>query len=105
VSLLEAMAAGCLPVVSDIPGNREWVQDGENGLLFAAGDAAALAACLQRAASAPELRTRAAGINRQLVATRASWPENLARVEALFAELAGGSSSRMPRVAQPRDAS
>jgi glycosyltransferase involved in cell wall biosynthesis len=29
VSLLEAMAAGCFPVVSDIPANREWIVDGE----------------------------------------------------------------------------
>jgi glycosyltransferase involved in cell wall biosynthesis len=34
VSLLEAMAAGCLPVVSDIPANREWIDAGVNGLLF-----------------------------------------------------------------------
>jgi L-malate glycosyltransferase len=93
VSLLEAMAAGCLPVVSDIPGNREWMRDGENGLLFPAGDAAALAACLQRAAADPELRARAAGVNRELVATRASWPENMARVETLFAELTGRTGS------------
>jgi glycosyltransferase involved in cell wall biosynthesis len=32
-SLIEAMAAGLLPVVGDIPGVREWV-DGENGFLF-----------------------------------------------------------------------
>ncbi len=32
VSLLEAMASGCVPIVSDIPANREWV-DGESGIL------------------------------------------------------------------------
>jgi glycosyltransferase involved in cell wall biosynthesis len=35
VSLLEAMFAGCLPVLSDLPANREWVQPGKNGLLVA----------------------------------------------------------------------
>ena len=29
VSLLEAMAAGCIPVVSDLPANREWVEHGK----------------------------------------------------------------------------
>lgn len=33
VSLLEAMANGCLPVLSDIPANREWIRNGRNGML------------------------------------------------------------------------
>jgi len=47
VSLLEAMAAGCLPVLSDLPANREWVQDGRDGLLVAGLDG--LTAALERA--------------------------------------------------------
>jgi glycosyltransferase involved in cell wall biosynthesis len=31
ISLLEAMAHGCIPIVSDLPANREWIQDGLNG--------------------------------------------------------------------------
>ena len=34
VSLLEAMAYGCLPIVSDLPANREWITAGENGLIL-----------------------------------------------------------------------
>jgi L-malate glycosyltransferase len=34
VSLLEAMAYGCIPVVSDIPANREWINDGKVGILY-----------------------------------------------------------------------
>jgi glycosyltransferase involved in cell wall biosynthesis len=49
VSLLEAMSAGCLPVLSDLPANREWVREGDNGLLV--GDLSRLAASLQRAAA------------------------------------------------------
>ena len=37
VSLLEAMACGAFPVVADIAANREWIDDGKNGLLFSAG--------------------------------------------------------------------
>ncbi|MBP7497423.1 MAG: glycosyltransferase family 4 protein [Bacteroidales bacterium] len=33
ISLLEAMAAGCIPVVSDLPANREWIKDMENGII------------------------------------------------------------------------
>jgi glycosyltransferase involved in cell wall biosynthesis len=33
ISLLEAMACGCLPVVSDLPANREWIESGINGIV------------------------------------------------------------------------
>ena len=88
VSLLEAMAAGCLPVVSDLPANREWITHGENGLLFPVGDDAALAGCLRQAAGDAAWRTQAAARNRDIVAARATWESNLAAVETLFARLA-----------------
>jgi glycosyltransferase involved in cell wall biosynthesis len=34
VSVLEAMAHGCIPLLSDLPANRELVQHGENGLVL-----------------------------------------------------------------------
>jgi glycosyltransferase involved in cell wall biosynthesis len=42
-SLLEAMACKIPPIVTDIPGNREWIKNGENGLLFPVKDYKALA--------------------------------------------------------------
>lgn len=33
VSLLEAMSAGCIPVVSDLPVSHEWITDNENGII------------------------------------------------------------------------
>jgi L-malate glycosyltransferase len=38
ISLLEAMACGLPALVSDIPGNREWVNPGEQGWWFPDGD-------------------------------------------------------------------
>lgn len=38
VSVLEAMAHGCIPVLSDLPANRELVRHGDNGLLLAPGE-------------------------------------------------------------------
>ena len=52
VSVLEAMAHGCVPLLSDLPANRELVRDGENGLIVrddTALDAEALLQWLPRA--------------------------------------------------------
>ena len=37
VSVLEAMAQGCIPILSDLPANRELVRSGDNGLILADG--------------------------------------------------------------------
>ena len=34
VSLLEAMAYGCIPIVSALPANLEWIQDNRNGIIY-----------------------------------------------------------------------
>jgi len=38
VSVLEAMAHGCIPLLSDLPANRELVQHGANGWILASDD-------------------------------------------------------------------
>lgn len=43
VSVLEAMAHGCIPIVSDLPANRELVESGRNGLVLADGAVAEVA--------------------------------------------------------------
>lgn len=67
VSVLEAMAHGCIPVLSDLPANRELVQSGRNGIVLADAaplEAAALDGLLERA---PQI----AAANRQWVAEHA----------------------------------
>ncbi len=54
--LLEALAAGRPVVASDVAAISSAVVDGESGLLTPPGDIAALAATLNRLATAPELR-------------------------------------------------
>jgi glycosyltransferase involved in cell wall biosynthesis len=39
ISLLEAMAYGCIPILSDLPSNREWIKDKINGSIVAELDA------------------------------------------------------------------
>jgi L-malate glycosyltransferase len=43
VSLLEAMASGAFPVVTDIAANKEWITDGMNGFLVPIDDETSLA--------------------------------------------------------------
>lgn len=57
-SLLEAMAAGLPCVTTDVPGCREAVRDGDNGLLVPAKDASALADALEHLLRNPEVARR-----------------------------------------------
>lgn len=43
VSVLEAMAHGCIPILSDLPANREIVHHGDSGLVLAEGQRSAIA--------------------------------------------------------------
>ena len=68
VSVLEAMAHGCIPLLSDLPANRELVRDGGNGLIVPDGQATLSASALERlAANAASI----AVANREWVGTNA----------------------------------
>ncbi len=73
VSLLEAMALGLFPVVSDLPANREWVIDRFNGFLFPVGDAATLAHHLLEAMARPDFVAYAREMNKHLIQEKACW--------------------------------
>ncbi|MCR9172247.1 MAG: glycosyltransferase family 4 protein [bacterium] len=47
VSLLEAMACGTIPIVSDLPANHEWITSGKNGIILKSTVAEALNAALK----------------------------------------------------------
>lgn len=88
VSLLEAMACGLFPVVTDIPANREWLVDGESGRLVVPGEATKLAVAVIDSWRDTELLARARRINRGVVEARARWEETMRPVKDLFDELA-----------------
>jgi glycosyltransferase involved in cell wall biosynthesis len=58
LALLQAMASGRCCITTDCCGQRDVIAHGENGLLFAPGDADACATEIGRAASDPHLRQR-----------------------------------------------
>jgi glycosyltransferase involved in cell wall biosynthesis len=43
LSMLESMASGCVPVVTDVSGAREFITDGENGYICKIGDLESIA--------------------------------------------------------------
>jgi glycosyltransferase involved in cell wall biosynthesis len=93
VSLLEAMAAGLFPVVTDIPANREWIVDGENGRLVPPGEATRLAVAVIDAWRDAALRERARGKNLSIIATRARWEDSMRPARELFDSLCAQSLS------------
>lgn len=92
VSLLEAMASGIAVAVTDIEGNRHWV-DERTGWMFPPGDTDALASLMVHltagATDLTERRRRA----RERVAAEADWEATVARFPS-FAESAIAAAHR-----------
>ena len=76
VSLMEALAIGLPALVSDIPGNREWVVPGEHGWWFPDGDAQALAQAILQAVDQREQLSGMGRATRILAEQRADWNKN-----------------------------
>ena len=80
ISLLEAMACGCPALVSDIPGNREWITPGVQGWLFKDGDVNALTRAILRAYDDHSLLPEMGRSSRSLVEYRADWRKNFPKL-------------------------
>ncbi len=83
VALLEAMAYGLPVVASDIPENRELV-DECGGFLFPLGDAAALRQVLQRLAADPGMAREIGRSSREKVTERFSWDRVAEETERFY---------------------
>jgi len=72
MSVLEAMSCGSVPIVSDLPAMREWVQDGWNGYLVPPMDPKHLAARIIDVLKHPETGAEWARRNRKFVEEKAN---------------------------------
>ncbi len=98
--LTEAFASATPVVASEIPGYRDVVRDGRDGLLTPPGDALALAEALRRLALDERLRVRMAAAARER-AERFAWPNVAAEVLDCYhqAQAVGAPVSGLGRAA------
>lgn len=89
LSNLEAMAAGALPIVSDLPSMDGWVSEGTTGLRVKPGEVAPLAEALRRALSDNALRQVATPVNRAKVEAEGLRETNMLLMERHYYRLAG----------------
>lgn len=87
VSLLEAMACGLPPIVTDIPGNREWIENGVNGFLFPSKNPKVLAEKIVELIENEPLRKRFGERCLQKIKRKATWKESLTKMEAVYKAL------------------
>jgi len=84
VSLLEAMGSGTFPIVTDIPANREWIIDGENGFLVPLNEERFLAEKILEAIRNRELLSESQKINESIVEERALWPVCIEKIKEIY---------------------
>jgi phosphatidylinositol alpha-mannosyltransferase len=96
IALVEAMAAGLPVVATDIPGYREVVSDGVEGLLVPPRDPEALAAGLVRVLTEPELARRLGEAGRERARTF-DWPIVVDRMEELYLRAIESAGYDRPR--------
>jgi glycosyltransferase involved in cell wall biosynthesis len=104
--LRKALAAGAVPIASDLELYRELVGEGERGLLFPLGDVLTLTAQLERLCTDRVLRERLRSAARDSGEAR-PWVEVTDQVESVYRRLAnrrhdGGGSAEIRRRLQNR---
>jgi glycosyltransferase involved in cell wall biosynthesis len=80
VSLMEALACGLPVIISDIPANKEWVDDEVNGWVFPDGNAGALAARILQNMENPKAMQKMGEAARITAETRANWKTNFLKL-------------------------
>ena len=87
ISLLEAMSSGVVPVITRIPSNLRWIEDGKNGLMFEPGNAEEVASQILRIQGDEELRRMAIQRNHEIIEEKADRATNMRILEQRYHEL------------------
>ena len=86
-SLFEAMACGCFPIVSDLPGNRSWVEQKVNGILVSIENEFNLAEDLEWAFYNDDFTKKAISQNRKFVEQNANYKINMKKIALTYNDL------------------
>ena len=84
VTLMEALASGLVCIVSDIPGNREWIEDGVNGWLFLDGDVDDLAGKILHAIKNKRSFKKIGEAARKTAEQKADWKKNFGKLLEVY---------------------
>lgn len=86
-SLFEAMACGCYPIVTDIPGNRSWITNHNNGILVPSKHYKKLAEEILWASENDIIIKKSIETNRQFVEEKANYAINMQKIADKYHEL------------------
>lgn len=86
-TILESMACGLPVVASDVPGNRAWLEEGDNALFFESDNPEALAQCLGRFATNAQLLASMGESNRRLAENMYDNQDFILRYHQLYQQL------------------
>jgi len=84
LSLLESMALGAFPIVSNIAPNREWIKDKNNGFIVDENSPEAIATAISLAVKNYELFMKAFEKNIKIVEGRANYVNNIQRMKEIY---------------------
>jgi glycosyltransferase involved in cell wall biosynthesis len=84
VAITEAMACGKPIVCSDLPGNREIVTNGFNGMMAPPGDPKSIAAAIETLCASSALRAQYGENSRLLAVERYSWSHRIRRILEVY---------------------
>jgi glycosyltransferase involved in cell wall biosynthesis len=96
-AVIEGMAYGVAPLVTDVGGNTELVIDGECGLVVPAGDVAQLAQAMEYYHDHPAERARMGQAARERIGQHFRSKDTVRKVLDLYGELMPGQPARMPQ--------
>jgi glycosyltransferase involved in cell wall biosynthesis len=80
VTLLEALASGLPCLVSDIPGNKDWIEEGVNGWTFRDGDVDDLAEKILLAIKSRRSFKKIGDAARKTAEEKADWSKNFGKL-------------------------
>jgi glycosyltransferase involved in cell wall biosynthesis len=100
-TLVGAIGAGAVPVVSRLEAYEEVLQDGSYGLEFEPGDAQTLGHQLARLVSEPGLRLRLSS-SAEPLREKLSWPRVASELEQIYGELVSRRHDGVARAGQRR---